>query len=196
MFSKCSGSLSFLDVSNNSMVGKIPSWICNQKKLTLLLLRNNFFSGQVSCETISLIFLDLSHNLFSGSLPSWSRKGSLNHIHLEENFFSGSIPKTFLNVPGLLALDISHKKLSGEIPSAIGKLCSLKILLLRGNRLNGTIPTNLCQLVKISLMDLSSNFFSGSIPHCFQDITFGKNHSYEFSPNYVIIMTSTKYGSV
>ncbi|XP_023915451.2 receptor-like protein 1 [Quercus suber] len=196
VLAKCSCSLSFLDVDNNNMVGKIISWICNQTKLALLLLRDNFFSGQISCETTSLIFLDLSHNPFSESLPSWSRKGSLNHIHLEENFFLGSIPKAFLNVSGLLSLDISHNKLSGKIPRAIGKLSSLKILLLRGNRLSGAIRTNLCQLVKINLMDLSSNFFFGSIPHCFQDITFGKNHSYEFSTNYVIIMTSTKCGSV
>ena len=45
-------------------------------------------------------------------------------------------------------------------------------------------------------MDLSSNFFSGSTPHCFQDITFGKNHSSEFNHNYVISIAYTKYGSV
>ena len=45
-------------------------------------------------------------------------------------------------------------------------------------------------------MDLSSNFFFESIPHCFQDITFGKNHSSEFNHNYVISIAYTKYGSV
>ena len=156
-----------LDVSNNNMSGKLPTWICNQTSATVFLLRHNYFEGQIPCGTIVFAFLDISHNFLFGSLPSWS-SSSLLHLHLEGNMFSGSIPKAFLNIPELLTLDISDNRLSGSIPSTIGDAFNLEILLMRGNRLSGTFPTQLCQLIKISLMDLSRNLFSGTIPRCFQ----------------------------
>ncbi|KAM4113366.1 hypothetical protein ACJW30_05G215600 [Castanea mollissima] len=177
--------LSFLEVSNNNMSGKISTWICNQTSFASfpsLLLGNNYFEGEIVCETAPFMILDISHNFLSGPLPSWS-SNALRYLNLKENKFSGSIPEAFLNISEIEILDISDNKLSGIIPSAIGKLSNLRILLLRGNRWNGTIPTQLCQLEKISLMDLSRNFFSGTLPHCFQHIAsdltqyFGAAHS-------------------
>ena len=131
----------FLDVSNNDMSGKIPTWICNQTgRYSLFFLGNNYFEGEILCETTSFQLLDVSHNFLSGSLPSWSGN-FLKYLNLQENKFSGSIPEAFFNISQIVTLDIGDNKLSGIIPSAIGQLSYLKILLLRGNRLNGTIPT-------------------------------------------------------
>ena len=172
-----------LDANNNNMSDKIPTWICNQTTLDTLLLRNNFFQGQIPCDTIQIRLLDLSQNSLSGSLPSWSSE-NLRHVHLGRNNFSGPIPKAFLNMSDLLTLDINDNRLSGRIPSAIGKFLSLKILLLRGNRLSGRIPTQLCQLININLMDLSSNFLSGTIPHCFHQIS-SDTITVSFSGSYI-----------
>ncbi|KAM4113371.1 hypothetical protein ACJW30_05G216100 [Castanea mollissima] len=158
--------IDFLDVSNNKMSGKIPTWICNQTESYGIFMQNNYFEGQIPCETITVEFLDLSHNLLHGSLPLWSST-RLKHLLLEENIFSGSIPEHFLNMSELLTLDISDNKLSGNIPSAFSKTSYIRILLLGGNHLSGNISTQLCQLTNITLMDLSRNLFSGTIPHCF-----------------------------
>ncbi|KAM4113350.1 hypothetical protein ACJW30_05G214100 [Castanea mollissima] len=67
--------LSFLDVSNNNMSGKISTWICNQTSFASfpsLLLGNNYFEGEIVCETAPFMILDISHNFLSGPLPSWS----------------------------------------------------------------------------------------------------------------------------
>ncbi|XP_075666070.1 receptor-like protein 14 [Castanea sativa] len=165
--------IDFLDVSNNKMSGKIPTWICNQTESYGIFMQNNYFEGQIPCETITVEFLDLSHNLLHGSLPLWSST-RLKHLLLEENIFSGSIPEHFLNMSELLTLDISDNKLSGSIPSAFSKTSYIRILLLGGNHLSGNISTQLCQLTNITLMDLSRNLFSGTIPHCFgHTLSFG-----------------------
>ncbi|KAL4629144.1 hypothetical protein ACB092_05G287300 [Castanea dentata] len=164
---------SFLDVSNNKMSGRIPTWICNLTDFGGILMQNNNFEGQIPCETISFELLDLSHNLLDGSLPLWSST-RLRHLHLEENNFSGSIPEPFLNMSELRTLDISDNKLSGSIPSAISKASNLGILLLGGNQLSGNISTQLCQLTNITLMDLSRNLFFGTIPRCLgHTLSFG-----------------------
>ncbi|XP_065620569.1 receptor-like protein 13 isoform X2 [Quercus suber] len=182
----------FLDVSNNNMSGKIPTWICNQTgSYSLFFLGNNYFEGEILCETTRFQLLDISHNFLSGSLPSWSGN-FLEHLNLKENKFSGSIPEAFFNVSQIVTLDIGDNKLSGIIPSAIGQLSHLKILLLRGNRLNGTIPTQLCQLTNIHLMDISRNFFSGTLPHCFQHIDSNETLSFSaFTREFVGIQTVT-----
>ena len=166
-------SIVLLDVSNNNMSGKIPTWICNQTGFRGLFMQHNYFEGQIPCETTTVVFLDLSHNLLDGSLPLWS-SSQLKHLNLEENIFSGSMPEPFLNMSKLLTLDISDNKLSGSIPSAITKNSLLRILLLGGNHLSGNISTQLCQLTNITLMDLSRNLLSGTIPHCFgHKLSFG-----------------------
>ncbi|KAM4113367.1 hypothetical protein ACJW30_05G215700 [Castanea mollissima] len=165
--------LAILDVSNNKMSGRIPTWICNLTNIGGILMQNNNFEGQIPCETTTYEFLDLSHNLLDGSLPLWSST-QLKHLHLEENNFSGSIPEPFLNMSELRTLDISDNKLSGSIPSAISKASNLRILLLGGNQLSGNISTQLCQLTNITLMDLSRNLFFGTIPCCFgHTLSFG-----------------------
>ncbi|KAM4113362.1 hypothetical protein ACJW30_05G215300 [Castanea mollissima] len=165
--------LSILDVSNNKMSGRIPTWICNSTEFGGILVQNNNFEGQIPCETTAFKLLDLSYNLLDGSLPLWSST-RLKHLHLEENNFSGSIPEPFLNMSELRTLDIRDNKLSGSIPSAISKASNLRILLLGGNQLSGNISTQLCQLTNITLMDLSRNLFFGTIPRCFgHTLSFG-----------------------
>ncbi|KAL0012854.1 hypothetical protein SO802_007962 [Lithocarpus litseifolius] len=177
-----------LDVCNNNMSGKLPTWICNQTSATVFLLRHNYFEGQIPCETIVFAFLDVSHNFLSGSLPSWS-SSSLLHLHLEGNMFSGSIPKAFLNIPELLTLDISDNRLSGSIPSTIDLCGSKKLeeLDLSGNLFEGILPSSLYNLTSLQLLDLSGNEFTGNISSLMAGLTSLKyidlsfNHFERFS---------------
>ncbi|GAV83971.1 Pkinase domain-containing protein/LRR_4 domain-containing protein, partial [Cephalotus follicularis] len=67
------------------------------KKLEILNLGNNKFSGEVPAELSSLVrlrVLDLSSNAFSGDLSFLKHFPNLETLSLANNLFSGKIPKT------------------------------------------------------------------------------------------------------
>ncbi|PIA45609.1 hypothetical protein AQUCO_01600076v1 [Aquilegia coerulea] len=167
--------LYILDVSQNKLSGRIPSWV-GKMRLRTLILRNNSFHGPIPLEFCNLVvqFLDLSHNHLSGSIPSCLKLTQLKYMHLQANNFSGSIPKAIFQSSNLITLDLRHNNLFGNIPNFFGLLKNLRVLLLKGNQLSGSILNQLCPLKKITLLDLSHNNFSGTIPLCFNNIAFGK----------------------
>ncbi|XP_043697155.1 receptor-like protein 15 [Telopea speciosissima] len=187
--SKCNG-LMILDISNNQLTGKIPSWIrSNLTNLRVLKMRGNLLQGNIPVHEFQLLegleFLDLSQNHLSGSMVSLLNSTSLMHLHLQGNgLITGSSPSHAAaslllvvnnnNNSNLLTLDIRNNSFYGGIPDWIGSLSRLRVLLLQRNQFSGTIPNHLCQLELIQLMDLSYNSLSGSIPRCFSNISFGR----------------------
>ncbi|XP_010250259.1 PREDICTED: LRR receptor-like serine/threonine-protein kinase GSO2 [Nelumbo nucifera] len=173
-----------LDIGNNYISGKIPSWIGNFTGLVTLDMRDNLFEGHIPTEIGNLkelYLLDLSGNFLSGPIPLSSDSPSLRFIHLGRNGFRGSLPISLLNSSSsLVTLDIGGNNFSGHIPYWIGEFSELRILLFEGNNLQGPIPPQLCQLKKIRIMDLSNNTISGSIPKCFSDIPFGRSEFREY----------------
>ncbi|XP_019052466.1 PREDICTED: LRR receptor-like serine/threonine-protein kinase FLS2 [Nelumbo nucifera] len=183
--SKCT-ELFNLDISNNQISGRIPSWITNfSSQLMTLFMQDNHFQGEIPTEIgqLKLLeFLDLSGNRLSGTLPSsLLMLQKLKYVKLQRNEFAGSLPVTLLNnsSSSLLALDMSYNNFSGSIPSMISELSELRVLSLKRNTLNGPIPYQLCQLKKIRLMVLSHNTFSGTIPQCFSNLNFGSKDDTE-----------------
>ncbi|XVE84023.1 hypothetical protein DITRI_Ditri16bG0135500 [Diplodiscus trichospermus] len=162
--------LLLLDISNNYMSGKIPSWV---GKASVLVLRNNSFEGDFPCEELlDVAYLDVSYNSLSGPLP-FCFNPSLGYLDLERNNFMGSIPNALFNLSGLSVLNLRDNSLSGSVPDSMKALPKLKVLLLGKNNLIGLIPKQLCRFASISTMDLSSNSFYGPIPPCFSNISFG-----------------------
>ncbi|KAL4018851.1 hypothetical protein IC575_022477 [Cucumis melo] len=86
-----------IDLSNNSLVGFIPSEITKLKRLIGLNLSHNNIIGIVPAEIgemESLESLDLSFNQLSGPIPlSLSKLNSLGTLKLSHNNFSGNIPR-------------------------------------------------------------------------------------------------------
>ncbi|PRQ60941.1 putative leucine-rich repeat-containing, plant-type, leucine-rich repeat domain, L [Rosa chinensis] len=62
-----------VDLGNNNLSGKIPTWIDQSlKNLVILRLRSNEFNGIIPfslCSLAAIHVLDLSHNSISGGLP-------------------------------------------------------------------------------------------------------------------------------
>ncbi|GKU93333.1 hypothetical protein SLEP1_g6935 [Rubroshorea leprosula] len=70
-FSRCS-SLETLDLTRNNLTGIIPGWIGSLPLLSFLLLKANYFEGEIPvqlCQLNKLKMLDLSQNNLSGSIP-------------------------------------------------------------------------------------------------------------------------------
>ncbi|KAG6579681.1 Receptor-like protein EIX2, partial [Cucurbita argyrosperma subsp. sororia] len=86
-----------IDLSQNYLVGSIPSEIAKLKELIGLNLSHNNLTGTIPAEIgeiESLESLDLSFNQLSGPIPrSISRLNSLGDLKLSHNNLSGEIPR-------------------------------------------------------------------------------------------------------
>ncbi|KAG8367600.1 hypothetical protein BUALT_Bualt16G0089200 [Buddleja alternifolia] len=85
-----------LDLSNNNLVGEIPSELTNLSGLIGLNLSHNHLEGKIPAkigDLRSLISLDLSSNNLFGTIPdSLSDLSFLSHLNLSHNNLSGRIP--------------------------------------------------------------------------------------------------------
>jgi len=61
-------------------------------------------------------------------------------LHMEGNQFHGKIPKSFMNLRGIIDMDLSQNNLSGEIPDFFESFSSMKLLNLSFNKLEGPVP--------------------------------------------------------
>ncbi|KAJ3707890.1 hypothetical protein LUZ61_011595 [Rhynchospora tenuis] len=180
--------LTYLDLSNNEISDKVPSWFWNTfRNLQNLDLSNNQIQGRlpVSLEFMALSYLNLSFNQFEGPLAPLPE--SLGTLDLANNFFSGSIqiPNPLLNIhtlrlsnnsivgtipvsicksQNLFLLDLANNNISGEVPSCLGRSQIIRILDLGSNNLSGHIPDSLCDTELTRVIRMSNNHFDGTFP--------------------------------
>ncbi|XP_027930101.1 receptor-like protein 7 [Vigna unguiculata] len=163
-------SLRSLIVSYNSLIGKIDPQICNLNSLVLLDLSFNSLSGRVpSCLGSSsklLQILVLNGNKLTGSFPeTYTKTSDLRMIDLSNNNLQGQLPRALLNIRMLEYIDVSHNQINDSFPCWLGTLPELKVVALHHNHLYGSIgcPTS-CTFTKLHIIDLSHNQLSGSLP--------------------------------
>ncbi|TYJ39213.1 hypothetical protein E1A91_A04G051200v1 [Gossypium mustelinum] len=168
--------LHYFLISNNELVGEIPSKICNLSFVSVLDLSTNKLGG-----TIPDCFGTFSDQLLAVAL------GTLN---LNGNQLEGSIPQSLKNCHNLEVLDLGNNKINDTFPYWLGMHPHLQVLVLRSNRFHD-IPVdksgpnymggNYYQasiiitmkgldfkleriLTSFTVIDFSSNHFKGSIP--------------------------------
>ncbi|XP_027172766.1 receptor-like protein Cf-9 homolog [Coffea eugenioides] len=112
-----SKSLKFLDLSNNRIHGKIPSWFMSKTwdNLLYLNLSHNFLTGtidQLRCKY--LLYLDMSFNSLQGQMPS--SICSHNRFHGATGNFQTESP-----FPQLRIIDASCNELIGVLPTELFK---------------------------------------------------------------------------
>ncbi|XP_014523025.1 probable leucine-rich repeat receptor-like protein kinase At1g35710 isoform X1 [Vigna radiata var. radiata] len=161
--------LTDLDLSHNSLQGKLPSKaLQNLTQLVRLDFSGNSLSGFIPLslgELKNLVYLNLDSNLFTGHIPSQvGNLTNLTQLRLSNNFLSGSIPPTLGLLKNLTDLYLESNQLHGHIPVELQNLSSLVALRLSQNNLSGLIPPKLFQMDKMLTLYISSNQLSGSIP--------------------------------
>ncbi|KAG9441303.1 hypothetical protein H6P81_017157 [Aristolochia fimbriata] len=167
--------LVILDLSNNDLIGSIPSELCDGRHEYLVLSKNhltgNIPSSVGNCTHLRV--LGLRENQLTGSIPSTlGQLSQLKSLHLNSNNLREELPYSLANCSSLTLLDLSNNKLNGSIPTWFPmSFPQLAVLNLRSNMLTGNIPEKLSNLGSLQVLDLAKNYLHGSIPktlHNFQ----------------------------
>ncbi|XP_048498427.2 receptor-like protein 20 [Beta vulgaris subsp. vulgaris] len=194
--SKCQ-SLELLNVGNNRLRDKFPSWLDNLPRLQVFSVRFNAFYGPITSSPKvnhpfpMLQIIDLSNNKFCGKLPrryiknfatmrNMNESGVGNPQYLGDSVSPYSMVLTFNGlqqkyeklIVTMSTFDISNNNFTGQIPYVIGGLHSLRNLNLSHNVLTGNIPPSIAKLSLLQDLDLSSNRLTGRIPQELVSLTF------------------------
>ncbi|TYG84699.1 hypothetical protein ES288_D01G269900v1 [Gossypium darwinii] len=218
--------LSYLDLSNNQIQGKIPNWIWKVRSLRYLNLSQNFLvkfersleniisslnvldlhgnrlQGKIEILPSNATYLDYSNNNFNSVLPA--QIGDFLQFayffSVSGNNFNGSIPKSICCSLYLRVLDMSDNYLSGPIPKCLTQMsASLGVLNLRGNNLSGIISDTFPESCKLQTLDLNQNRLEGKV------VDIGNNqisgsfpcHLKNISKLRVLVLRSNKFnGSI
>ncbi|XP_028956588.1 MDIS1-interacting receptor like kinase 2-like [Malus domestica] len=160
--------LTFLDLSQNNLIGKIPPSIGQLRKLQYLDLSYNSLDSSIPSELglcTNLTHLSLASNQLNGELPlSLFNLNNLVELGLADNRISGTIPDDIGLISGLQRIDLSINLLEGKIPSSVGQLRELRYLDLSFNSLNSSIPSELVLCTNLTYLHLSSNKLNGELP--------------------------------
>ncbi|XP_018484978.2 receptor-like protein 54 [Raphanus sativus] len=163
--------LESLDLSNNDLVGKVPSSISNLSRLTYLDLSSNDLNSRFPLlyNLTKLSSLDLSNNRLEGKVPEWlwnlPSLTALSLSHNSFNSFQGSQEEVFLN-SSLVYLYLTSNAFHGPFPKIPE---TMRYMVASNNDFTGEIPLSLCNPRNLSVLDLSNNNFSGSVPSCLSE---------------------------
>ena len=126
------GRVTELILSENQLVGEIPSELGSLASLQELHLWGNGLRAEIPSELGSLTSLQvlaLHQNRLSGEIPSeLGNLAGLQELHLWGNELREEIPFELGSLINLQELALFENQLSGEIPSELGNLASLQVL--------------------------------------------------------------------
>ncbi|CAD5183939.1 unnamed protein product, partial [Musa acuminata subsp. malaccensis] len=164
-----SSTITYLDLSNNQIGGKLPSSL-KFTKLVILFLYSNRFEGPLPTMLPSTLeTLYLSNNSFTGQLPIWPH---VRFVSISDNMLDGGLSSSICQWTYLEYLDLSNNKLLGEIPYCLGEsLQNPHFLNLANNHFSGEIPHTIGFLSELLLLQLQNNSFSGEVPLSLKNCT-------------------------
>ncbi|XP_040943961.1 receptor-like protein 7 [Gossypium hirsutum] len=163
--------LEVLDVGNNMMNHTFPFWLQKLPYLTVLILRENRFYGQIKHFKHKFVFpnldvLDIASNQFSGELSiNFLQATRLRSLKIGGNKLEGKLSRSLANCKALEVLDLGNNMVHDTFSFWLEKLTSLKVLILRANRFYGTITEFNTErgFPKLRILDIGSNNFSGNL---------------------------------
>ncbi|PRP73159.1 putative leucine-rich repeat receptor-like protein kinase [Planoprotostelium fungivorum] len=157
--------LSYIDLSNNQLSGKLPDVFYNMSSLRTLNISYNGFTDYPSSMFNSYItHLHIEYNQLEGSLPTITNS-SLQVLTSQWNGFSGVMPPSWSTLTEMIYLDISSNHLIGSLQGIFDNMTSLQTLAIGANGFNSTIPDQLVMLPDLIFLNLEwNNAMVGSIP--------------------------------
>ncbi|XP_039135857.1 receptor-like protein EIX1 [Dioscorea cayenensis subsp. rotundata] len=171
--------ISFLDLSNNEISGRLPQHLKFQaaRYIIGIFLHSNRFEGCVPYFPPNVHVLDLSNNSLSGIIPSdlgnfGEIRPQLTSLRISSNNLIGNIPKSLCNFKDLVSLELSNNHLEGVIPSCWNNLMGLQYLILANNSLTGEVLNSLTSSSQsLRVLYLSNNRLHGDFPSFLEKCT-------------------------
>lgn len=162
------GHVTGLDLSDNNLVGTLPTQLGDLPQLQTLNLARNTLNGALPAGLTNLTrlqVLDLSENQLSGALPAQiGALTALQTLNLSNNALTGSLPAGLTSLAQLRRLDLSTNQLTGPLPASLGSMSALQRLALNHNQFSGTVPAQLGNMTSLEWLILADNALSGTIP--------------------------------
>lgn len=163
--------LRHIDLSDNGLIGQIPSEWSGLTKLQTLILTGNMLNGSIPTGLIkakSLNTIRLEKNQLTGNIPPEifeNNLESLKDFAIEFNSISGLIPSEIGQCRSLRSFYAAYNQLNGSLPESIGNLTKLLHFEVEGNKLSGSLPGSIGNLTKsLVSLNLTDNNFTGQIP--------------------------------
>ena len=169
-------SLQYLDLSNNQLLGPLPSCLGSLPQLLQLSLGENALTGPIPSSYAglsSLQLFDVAHNQLTGDLEPITGLPNLAAIFVHHNQFSGqngALPLDLLNSKGLIMLDLSHNLFTSvtcasfEAASATSHNPALVDLILANNSISDSLSDLIPCLATVApnanWIDLSHNLLT------------------------------------
>lgn len=161
------GQIETLDLTDNRLVGFLPSEIYSLPYLRNLILKDNpdLIVGFEGVENAyHLHRLVLSNTLIFSFDGLDQIQSDLEEIHLTGCDLQGPFPLEITAISSLRAIYANYNYLNGYLPTEIGNLVNLEELYMFSNEFEGPIPSTIGYLTNLNSLVLSNNNFSGQLP--------------------------------
>jgi Leucine-rich repeat (LRR) protein len=158
--------------SRNNLSGNIPTSFC--VGLEFLDLSNNTFNGSIpSClmeDANRLRVLNLKENQLGGEIPgNINKMCTLRFLDISGNMINGQLPRSLAACKRLEVLDIANNEITGSFPCWMSTLPRLQVAILKHNKFFGLVTPSstknkiTCGFPSIRILDISFNNFSGTL---------------------------------
>lgn len=161
------GHIETLDLTNNDLVGFLPTEVYSIPYLRNLIIRDNPY---LSVGFLGLEYAYTLEKLVASNTNIMNFDGldqiqsDLRELHLTGCGLSGAFPMEIFELTSLRGLYANYNNFDGYLPEEIGNLVNLEELYLFSNKLEGPIPDSIVSLTKLKALVLSDNDFSGQLP--------------------------------